>query len=229
MASQVSATRLLAEMKVIGKQIDKAARMPFIGVQKGTDDERAEVIKFAGRKVAEVSKEFKANYDALQSLIARRRKIKSALVISNAVTLVTINGEEMTVAEAIELKSTIELHKQVLANMINQSQIVYSVVETGNQEVNRRIDDQVRASLGKEKSKASESEYKEIAGPIERTHLHKLIDPNRLAEESKKLMTTIDQFVLEVDFALSESNSRTTIDIDLPYERLVLASPTDPV
>ena len=41
-------------------------------------------------------------------LIKRRDAITKAIVASNAVTEVTINGETMTVASAIELKTSIE-------------------------------------------------------------------------------------------------------------------------
>ena len=49
----------------------------------------------------------KAFYQSIMDLIERRKKIKAAIVASNAVTKVTVHDEEMTVAEAIERKSTI--------------------------------------------------------------------------------------------------------------------------
>ena len=47
----------------------------------------------------------KSSYDKATDLIKRREAIKRAVVLSNAVTKVTVADKEYTVAEAIEMKN----------------------------------------------------------------------------------------------------------------------------
>ena len=53
----------------------------------------------------------KSSFDSVESLIARETLLKSAVLLSNAVTKVTIANKEMTVAEAIHMKTVAE-HKK---------------------------------------------------------------------------------------------------------------------
>lgn len=41
-----------------------------------------------------------------------------------------------------------------------------------------------------------------------------IYDPISIKDKIEKLEKEIDEFLMEVDFVLSESNSRTTIEID---------------
>ncbi|MFB8733012.1 hypothetical protein ACEQPO_01165 [Bacillus sp. SL00103] len=53
-------------------------------------------------------KKAKADDQSIQALIKRRNAIKSAIVVSNATTTIDVAGVNMTVAEAIERKTSIE-------------------------------------------------------------------------------------------------------------------------
>ena len=57
----------------------------------------------------------RASLQKVDALIARRRVIKRAIVLSNAVVTVTVANEEMTVAEAIEMKNFIAYYEEVLS------------------------------------------------------------------------------------------------------------------
>ena len=62
----------------------------------------------------------KATFQSINDLMDRRARIKAAVVASNAVTKLQINGTEMTVAEAIELKTSITYQVQLLNTMTAQ-------------------------------------------------------------------------------------------------------------
>ena len=59
-------------------------------------------------------------------LISRRNKIKSAIIMSNAKTVVEVAGKQMTVAEAIDKKSSIEYEKELL---IHEEGQLYKIVK----------------------------------------------------------------------------------------------------
>ena len=56
----------------------------------------------------------KADYQSIEALIKRRNAIKSAIVVSNATTKIEVAGVKMTVAEAIERKTSISYDIQLL-------------------------------------------------------------------------------------------------------------------
>ena len=62
-------------------------------------------------KIKHNEEEFKkrttSDFQSLNDLIKRRNQVKNAIVSSNAVTKVTVGGQTMTVAEAIEYKTII--------------------------------------------------------------------------------------------------------------------------
>lgn len=58
-----------------------------------------------------------ASYDKVMGLISYRHKIKALVVQSNACTKVIVGKEEMTVAEAIERKQSIQYEKDLLEVM----------------------------------------------------------------------------------------------------------------
>lgn len=59
----------------------------------------------------------RAALQRVDALISRRRVIKRAIVLSNASVTVSVANEEMTVAEAIEMKNFIAYYEAVLNTM----------------------------------------------------------------------------------------------------------------
>ena len=68
--------------------------------------------------------------------------------MSNAVTKVNICGQEMTVAEAIETKSSIKNYKNLLANLKRQYSECNRQVENTNQSVRNRLNDKYTRNGG---------------------------------------------------------------------------------
>ena len=103
---KISVTRALVELKRLDERIGKAISGGlFIARTVGRDTNKKVV--GSSDSVAAVEKRIQGSFDKVTSLITNREKIKSALVMSNATTHVSIMGRNVTVAEAIELKSTV--------------------------------------------------------------------------------------------------------------------------
>lgn len=202
---EMSIHRGLVELKNLDKRIQKAQAKSFIGVQNGSQAPAGypSVVTFA--------QEAKANLQSIRDLIERRNRIKSAITASNAVTVVRINGREMTVAEAIDRRDAgLVYERQLLQTLLEQLLQVEQTIETERQDIVRRADSHIEATYGsREKGNADEME-KSRRLFIERLE-PKLIDPSNLRQVIAELDETIDTFETEVDFTLSESNTVTKI------------------
>ena len=92
--------KALCELKILDDRIGKAiAACKFVAVKKVA----SKLVK--NQNVDDFKAAERANYDRVVDLIARREAIKRAVVLSNAMTKVTVGGIEYTVAEAIEMKN----------------------------------------------------------------------------------------------------------------------------
>lgn len=92
--------KALCELKTLDARITKSiGETEYVFANKHSND------KVNGMTVAAYCDEIKSGYQRVTDLIKRRDAIKRAVVLSNAVTKVTVGGKEYTVAEAIEMKN----------------------------------------------------------------------------------------------------------------------------
>ncbi|QNO00587.1 hypothetical protein QGX17_gp122 [Pseudomonas phage phiPsa381] len=203
--TQISVTRALAEVKALNDRIEKATRQAtFISVTVGGKVPN-------GSDLQATTNTIRANLQSVQDLIARRQAVKGAVVRSNAVTEVVINGVTMTVAEAIERKGSIDKERTLLAvlqQQLNQNRVA---VERNNVTMNQKLDMMIQTAVGKER-KATEEELEAISKPYTASNITAPLDPNGLEAVIAKLESEINGFVFEVDFVLSEANAKTLIE-----------------
>lgn len=203
--AQISVTRALAEVKSLNDRIEKATRQSvFVTVTVGGKTTNGQDLQTATNTV-------KANLQSVQDLIARRQAVKAAIIRSNAVTTVTINGKELTVAEAIERKGSIDKERTLQAVLQQQLGQARSVTERNNVQMQGRIDTMIQAAVGKDR-KATEDELEAISKPYTAANITAPLDPNGLESVIHKMEADINGFLFEVDFALSEANAKTLIE-----------------
>ncbi len=146
----------------------------------------------------------------VNDLIARRRAIKRVVVLSNAATMVTIAGQEMTVAEAIEMKNFINYYTDVLATL----QGVYSKArkdfDIAQARVKERLDKLAMEVLGKN---ASADKYQSLADSFLEREGVEILDPTNLAEEIERRQAFVEEFKSTCDRVLSISNARTMVEV----------------
>src|ERR1035437_8401176 len=118
-AQQISVTRALVELKRLDERISKAISGGLFVARTIGRDTNKKVIG-SSDTVASVEAKIHGSFDKVNSLIVNRERIKSAIVLSNANTKVKILGRDVTVAEAIELKSTVAFRTQFLETMRRQ-------------------------------------------------------------------------------------------------------------
>jgi len=203
-------TRALAELKLLDKRIKSAIEQidPLLITNQKILNESVKA------KQEQFLAEAVASFQSAEALITRRDAIKAAIVQSNATTMVSIAGEEYTVAAAIEQKQAIGYRKQLLRHLQNQVSKTNYDLEVSSKEYQRRLDNYLTAqanATGKNKSDAAfvaeqTKAFSEVNEPV-------LIDPLKVNQLIKQLEEEIFSFESEVDYCLSESNARTTIEV----------------
>lgn len=153
----------------------------------------------------------KSSFDSINALIERKSKIKAAVIASNATTKVEINGVTMTVAEALELKTSIGYKQDMLTDMKSQLASAKSEMEKKNLDLERKIDNILETMVSKD-AKTKKDDFKEITDPMRTNGEYSLVDPLRIEDVIEKLENEIDGFKSNVDSVLQISNCITTIE-----------------
>lgn len=207
---KISITEALNELKLYDSKINKAI----------ANAKLASAAKKSSDKVGVVKKEdfeerAKASYQSVTDLIANRNVLKSAIVKSNAVTEVTINGKIMTVAEAIERKNSIDYDVTLLNEMKRQYVAATDTVSKENKKVDNKVDELLSTLIGKDSDKKISKEDQEaIEKPYREKNEYEFIDPIGIYDKMLELEADIDGFNSEVDTRLVLSNATTFIEID---------------
>jgi molybdenum cofactor biosynthesis enzyme len=202
----MSVHRALSELKLYANKIETTSRNAFVLANKKSNK------TIGGRNVEEVSSTIKSQFDSIVALIENRKRVKDAIVNSNAVTIVTVGGKKMTVAEAIERKTAIALDRQFLAVLQNQFATQNNVVEQQNAQLPPKLESFLQATLGE---KRDIEQVKQWSDTFNANNTWELIDPCHIQNYIAKLSTEIEEFASQVDYVLSESNATTLLDVDL--------------
>lgn len=201
-------TKALNELKLLDSRIHRAINESnFIAAAK-TIEKKIN----PGTTKEDFIESAKSSYQSILDLIERRSKIKTAIVASNAVTYVNINEVTMTVADAIELKTSIEYEVYLLRHMTKQFDKAKENAAHANFLMEERIDKYIETMLGKE-AKANKDSYSDMITPIRTANEYSIVDPINLEEKIKALTEKIEGFRSEVDSALQISNCTTWVEI----------------
>ena len=202
--------KALAELKVLDARImDAISEAIFCNSIRHCFD------KINGKKIADVKIDMKADYDKCSDLIKREIAIKKAVTLSNATTMVTVNGETMTVAEAIWMKTHgIDNKEYLLTTMVEQyTSIIASVNAANGERLIQKADAHIQQTFGAKENlevtqlEAAKDEY------IKKNTLD-YIEGFNLKEAIENLKSEIDSFKSEIDSVLSVSNAVTEIEIE---------------
>ncbi len=208
---KITVTRGLAEIKTLNSRISNAIQTgTYVGVVRGNKE-----IPMNSPLTKDVlDKTIQASYQQVTDLIKRRDSIKRAIIRSNADTHVEINGKRMTVAEAIERKTSVEFTQQLINMMQAQYNTSTILINNQNARVEQDIEKRVMAAYGNEKGKVTTEQHEVIASAVKGESEAKLFDPAKVVDKVAILKKEYEDFVTEVDFVLSESNAKTEIEID---------------
>ena len=212
-SNQMSITQGLAELKLLDKRIknliednynepDGPYCFRFIAVSTKTNRVDAEKMK----------KDALATYQSFNALIKRRDQIKRAIIMKNATTPVCIGTWEGTVAEAIEQKSSMAYKRTLLYSMKKQVAEVTERLKTEQKSVSERLDRLLATEMGKD-MKTNPEVVAALSTSFETNNKITLLDPLESGKVITALEEEIENFTTNVDWVLSEANSKTLITV----------------
>ena len=215
-SNQMSITQGLAELKLLDKRIknliddnyegpDGPYCFRFMAVNTQTSQVDAEKLK----------KDAQAAYQSFNALVKRRDQIKRAIIMKNATTSVRIGTWEGTVAEAIEQKSSMAYKRTLLYNMKKQVAEVTERLKTEQKNVSERLDRLLASEMGKD-MKTNPETVSLLSASFEANNKITLLDPLESGKVINALDEEIETFTTNVDWVLSEANSKTLITVGPP-------------
>lgn len=212
---KMTLTRALAEAKAIDGKLDRVLQTSvFVTIAQGQAERRKTANpQLAGKTVAETEASIKSNFQSAGDLIKRYQAIKKAIIKTNAETTVTISGTVMTIAEAIERKSSINLEKKFLVALRQQQVANTQAVDQLNNRLNDTIEKGVTQLYGSDRAKITDEQIKVVNDAKKQDFEPTLIDPIGISAVIENMLNQIEKFDLEVNFSLSEINAKTEIEV----------------
>jgi dGTP triphosphohydrolase len=205
---KMTITRALVELKTLNKRIMSAIDvLNPVTVVTGKNIPRG----FETRN--DFEKEVNSKFESVNTLIARRKQIKSGIVTANAATYVEIAGVKMTIAEAIERKTSIALENALLHKLSSTYALNLKNHEQMEMKCNEQLHRLLEVNFGKD-SKAKTEEVDAITKPYLENNAPKFIDPLDVKKKIEELENSISKFIAEVDVVLSEANAKTEIEVN---------------
>lgn len=209
----ITVTRALAELSTLDNKIfSKIDDLKAVGIANANNNlmvkENLDKKEFIDRE--------KFKYQSITDLIAMRNAYKKAIILSNATTVVRVGGNEMTVAEAIARKDSIECDEKLLRQLIQRS----NIISLEYQEYQAKLEDRANTAMlnylnsSTQKAQQISDTANKIYEDTMAMNKREIADSIDISQQIRKLQDSIMDFKTEVDFALSESNAKTEITIE---------------
>ena len=157
--------------------------------------------------------DIKSHYQSVSDLIKRRSEIKSKIVESNAKTIITVIGQDMSVAATIEFKKSIQFEVNFLNQLKAVSSNINKTIEQHNNQLEQKIEALVAQTYSGKNTKINQDEYDNIATPFKKGRLAEIIDPLDIKTIIDKKEEYINEFERTINNILTESNATTMIEI----------------
>lgn len=202
-------TEALVKLKVTNKKIEDSINRTLIGYI--TTDGSKQLPPGCKSKEDFLSKA-NSSLESIQDLITFRDNLKKSIVHSNANTQVIVGNKSMSVAEAIEMKSSIKHKKALLQHLSLHYENLKNTTLKQNEQLNISADKSVIAAFA-QLPNATESERQEHRRKFIENNSSKLVVSDKLEKVIESLKEEIDNFEVNVDVSLSVVNAKTEIEI----------------
>ena len=211
---KMTVTQALTELKLLGKRIEKT-------IENGTYVAAIQE-KTSAKSIAEVEGNIKSSWQRSMDLIARYNAIKGAVAASNATAKVTVGTHVYTVAMAIDAKAHFMVYKKkMLETLTAQTRTAYNNYTNMTNKVEKDAMAFVKSS-GEDVSNPEAVKDLELYKNYQKANAITMVDPLGMDKLLVSMADEIDNFLLNVDTALSVANATTTIYIGYDSEGNIL-------
>ena len=198
MSKKISLTRVLAEIKSIEEKALEVKPMVATSNPSGVVDSMTTKEQFA--------KASQAAYDKFVASMERLVKLKAARNKANATVTLIVDGKEVTIDTAVALKSQIAT-KRAFINAVRQ--------QIGQAErAVQKAEDLIGSKLEKHNSSNPTAEQLEALREMyKKTDGRTIVIGSNIQSGIDSMEKELDAFELEIDFALSEVNAKTEVEV----------------
>ena len=206
----------LNELKVLDSRIyRKTHGGKFVGVKSkemlvSPNKSRLTVDGFISETESEVQ--------SISDLINYRKALRSAVILSNGRELIKVGDKELTVAEAIEYKNSIDNERGFVNKLSDDLKSAEITASNLNEKLEKNTLEKERLVLGGEKDRKGESEILEALRKEADKSKAEVVVPKVNATDLSKyvedMRDELDYFESNIDFILTASNVTTTITVE---------------
>jgi uncharacterized protein YfkK (UPF0435 family) len=211
MGEKLTLTRVLTELKLIDKKIDSALKKNLISVFR----QKSKYVAGSTLNIEDYRKEAKENLQSIQDLIKRKEKLKLALSKANSTTKILIKDKDFNISDAIAYKeSVLPIMEYVVQELKRRHVEIVNLIERNKKEVDENVLKLLQENVGKEK-RTDDKQLEQIKEFFtEQNELKCTDNENSVKNYIDELEKEIVNFKSEVDFALSEVNAKTEVEIN---------------
>ncbi len=219
MAEKMLVTQALDErdllVKKIGDKIDKAS---FTDVKKHNETRVME----ARMDEDGFCRDAESSYQQIMDLIERFQKIDSAIVASNAITMIHTSFGDYTVAGAISLRSRMrcsgsyeddaDFEQNLYIKMKNELDKRLITIDSKNKQLETTAENMRLSILGKD-SKAKDDKPLAVVTTYVLENTSELVDPLDVKKKVEEIKERRSKLLSELDTQIKVSNATTFIEI----------------
>lgn len=204
-AARMSITRALAELKLLDARITKhISEYQFVCVKTKKINSNTDTQAFMSQSVS--------NLQSVHDLIAYKNRIKTAIMNSNYKTTVKIGKTECSVVDAIEMKNTIHYREELLNTLRRQREQTHREYDKHKTTVKQSIDANI-AQICSRDVKPDIKTIQDLTDMMWKNDPVEIVDGIGIDNVIDTLQNEVDEFLKNIDFVLSESNSITFIEV----------------
>lgn len=212
MSTEITVTRAIATQKALTNRIAEASKHLTLSVPTRGEEEYLEVINYTG-KPQECEAAISKAWQRLEDTTNVRNAIRAALVKSNAITVIKIGDKEMTIVEALDFRNSLPEREALIKRLKENYTQTNNTYEVNMSQHQARIG-QIRSEALNANKKVDETFEAMFIAPQNKTHKPGIMDPLGLRTLIERMTKEVEDFKLNIDYALSESNAVTKITIE---------------
>jgi len=149
----------------------------------------------------------------IKDLRLNQESIRTALAIANANTSITINDKQYTIVEAIRKKNDVQIDRQITSKLAQSLQTSTKQADQNNQQVESNIQSLTEIKAGT--ANPSQDFIKQARESMIALNGATICNEKIAIEDLRAITDSIENFENQIDYALSEINALTKIDVTL--------------
>lgn len=199
----------LAKKKILADRVEKCANVRMCAIKKKSDDMTTDDMT-----IDDAEKSIRSNYASAVSLMNNFTKLSMAINYANAITKVTIAGNEYTIADAIVRYRHLQDEEKIYMRMLSNLAACKQEIENNRNRylTPEKISDYVSKVLGD--SKKDDVLVQKTTDTYVNNWALELYDPMDTETLANTKLEEIAEFRENIHAALTQVNCTTTIEVD---------------